>query len=186
MKISPIDSTPDLFKVDEILPWDLIRQIEKEDLWSYPWEFQNMQNSWKRRKLIIQNTLLAQVDYYYNQVLDLIAEETKIIWENKHCNSSFWLDYEGFDCAVHLDGEERNFTPLMAMQVFLSESESNLGTVFYHDEQGKNIRYECPYKINTGYLQFNHARQWHGMPNRILPGELRLSSYTYFGQFKHK
>lgn len=186
MKITPVDNVPDLFKIEHILPASLIAAINTQDLWQYPWEQQRMQLDWKRRKLITDNSVLAEVDWHYNQALDVIADAAHVEFEHQHCWSSIWLDYTGFDCSIHEDGAEREYNPLMAMQIYLTQGEHDLGTVFYHDAQGQQLRYAFPYQANTGYLMLNHAGQWHGMPNAVPADHLRLSSYTYFGKFNHK
>jgi hypothetical protein len=187
MRITQVDSARDLFIVEDLLPNSLLHDIKQLDLWACPWEEQSMQSDWNRRKLITDNQLLfAEVDQHYNKALDQIAEATGVEFEHKHCWSSFWLDYEDYVCNIHEDGAERGYTPLMAMQVYLTESPDPLGTVWYHDADGKHIRYTCPYKQNTGYLMLNCAGQWHGMPNKVPANHLRLSSYTYFGKFYHK
>jgi hypothetical protein len=58
------------------------------------------------------------------------------------------------------------------------------GTVFYNQDQ--TVRYTFPYKVNTGYIMLNGPDQYHGVPTTLAEGELRLSSYTYFGPFEHK
>jgi hypothetical protein len=187
MRITAVDQVHDLFLVQDLLPNSLLHDIGQVDLWNCLWEEQPMQLDWKRRKLIADNqNLLIEVDQHYNNALDQIAETANVEFLNKICWSSFWLDYEGFDCSVHEDGAERDYYPLMAMQIYLTESDDKLGTVFYHDALGKQLRYSFPYKANTGYLMLNHSGQYHGMLNKIPPGYLRLSSYTYFGQFSHK
>lgn len=187
MIIQPVDSKFDLFKVEELLPDDLIEQINCEDLWNYPWEKQDMQSDWNRRRLLPStDSLLGQVDSFYNQVLDQIADTIGLVFEHKTCWSSFWLDYENYTCNIHEDGAERGYTPLMAMQVYLTDSTDDLGTIWYHDVKGQQIRYVFPYKRNSGYLMLNHAGQWHGMLNKVPANHLRLSSYTYFGKFSHK
>jgi hypothetical protein len=187
MIITPVDSQLDLFIVEDVLPADLLTQINNEDLWSYPWEKQNMQAAWDRRLLQPESeSPLGRVDNYYNQLLDQIADAVNIEFEHKSCWSSFWLDYENYSCSIHEDGAERGYTPLLAMQVYLTESADNLGTVWYLDAEGKHIRHAFPYKQNTGYLMLNHAGQWHGMLNKVPANHLRLSSYTYFGKFYHK
>lgn len=187
MKIQAIDDKNDLFKVEGILPESLITQIQKENLWEYPWHEQEMQTDWNRRKLLPpSNSPLALVDEYYAKALDIIAQTLNIKFEHKHCWSAFWLDYEGFDCLIHEDGAERGYTPSMAMQIYLTDSSDELGTVWYHDSLGLYQRYVFPYIKNSGYLMLNHAGQWHGMTKKIPPNHFRLSSYTYFGKFDHK
>ena len=187
MIIQAVDAKQDLFVVENLLPDHIIDEIEKQDLWQCSWEAQEGQDLWARRKLLPSTeSPLAQIDIYYNQFLTKIEETVGIVFENKICWSSFWLDYENYHCLIHEDGAERGYTPLMAMQVYLTESDSNLGTVWYNDAIGKTTRYAFPYKKNTGYLMLNRQGQWHGMLTKIPAGELRLSSYTYFGKFKHK
>jgi hypothetical protein len=187
MIITPVDSKADLFIIENILPKTLVELINKESFWDYNWEEQPMQLDWKRRKLLPDPASpLSSVDQYYNEALSQIEYVTGIEFEHKHCWSSFWLDYEGFDCSIHEDGAERNYNPLMAMQIYLTESEDNLGTTFYHDIEGTDVRYVFPYKQNTGYLMLNHPGQFHGMLTKVPANHLRLSSYTYFGKFNHK
>lgn len=192
MKITAIDGANDLFLVENILPMSLIEYIKTQDFWQYSWEYQEMQADTYRRKLITANQLLfSNINRCYRDKLDQIAEVTNVTFIDQpivehRCWSSFWLDYHGFDCHIHEDGAERNYSPRMAMQIYLTESADNLGTVFYNDALGKQIRYAFPYKINTGYLMLNHPGQWHGMINKVPAGHIRLSSYTYFMDFSHK
>jgi len=187
MTITPVDNKADLFIIENIIPDKLFNQIDKESFWEYPSEEQEMQSGWKRRKLLPNlSSPLSKLDEIYNDALDQIEFIAGVQFEHKHCWSSFWLDYEGFDCSIHEDGAERNYNPLMAMQIYLTESNDNLGTIFYNDLQGTSVRYAFPYKKNTGYLMLNHAGQWHGMPTKVPAGHMRLSSYTYFGKFNHK
>ena len=187
MIITAVDSKRDLFYVENVIPDHILDLIKDYDLLQCPWETQDMQASWSRRKLLPPaDSPLSQVDTFYNQLLDKIADTVGIAFEHKTCWSSFWLDYENYTCGIHEDGAERGYTPLMAMQIYLTESESNLGTVWYNDAEGKTVRFAFPYKKNSGYLMLNHQGQWHGMLTKVPVGELRLSSYTYFGEFKHK
>lgn len=187
MKITQIDEIPNLFLIEDILPNNIIEKIAKESLLDYEWELQSHQLHWKRRRLKPNTTSpLAMVDFFYDKCLDQIADATNVEFFGKHCFSNFWLDYEGFDVDIHLDGADRNFDPLMAMQIYLTGGDFQLGTVFYKDRTGKLVRYQFPYKINTGYLMLNGENQWHGMLNPVPSGHIRLSSYTYFSDFNHK
>ena len=187
MIITQIDEKADLFLIEDVLPQDLINEIDKEDFLSYNWEEQRMQSTWNRRRLLPDvSSPLTKIDNHYNLLLNQIEDSLNISFEHRHCWSSFWLDYEGFDCSIHEDGAERGYTPKLAMQIYLTESADNLGTTFYYDENGKNVRYQFKYKKNSGYLQLNRPGQWHGMLQKVPPGHRRLSSYTYFGQFNDK
>jgi len=188
MIIEPVDNIPDLFRVENVLPDELIERINQLPWLDHPWEEQDMQADWKRRKLLpYVGSPLSEVDTYFNsRFLTYVESVTKVVFEYKKAWSSFWLDYEGFSCSIHEDGAEREYNPLMAMQIYLTDSDYELGTVFYNDAQGTKIRYAFPYKRNTGYLMLNHPGHWHGMLNEVPAGHLRLSSYTYFGKFSHK
>ncbi len=187
MIITQVDHIPDLYKIENILPEQLIEKINAENFWAYEWEEQEMQSGWKRRKLALgESSPLAEVDVYLNEALTQIENAVNIVFEHKFCWSSFWFDYEGFTCSIHEDGEERNYTPHIAMQIYLLKSHENLGTVFYNSRNANDVRYVFPYKINTGYLMLNRPGQWHGMTNTVPADCPRLSSYTYFGNFNHK
>jgi hypothetical protein len=174
-----------LFFVSNILPDNIINQLNNEKFWDYQWELQDEQHTWKRRKLLPHDTSpLSFIDDIYLSSLPTIEESLNIKFTMQHCNSSFWLDYADFTCDIHLDGFGQR--PEIAMQVYLTESEHDIGTVFYHDEHGKNVRYAFPYKINTGYIMLNNDKQWHGMITSVPDGILRLSSYTYFSSFEDK
>lgn len=185
MIIVPVDNRLNLFRVENVLSEKTIEKIQQENFANYPYELQEGQLDWNRKKLL-SNDLFKQIDVEFNNKLDKIELATNVSFITKHCYSSFWLDYSGFLCPVHEDGAERGYTPAMAMQLYLSESPDKLGTTWYYDANGKQIRYEFPYKINTGYLMFNGPGQWHGMINAIPAGHNRISSYTYFGEFIHK
>lgn len=188
MKITAVDSKNDLFTVENIIPEVLIDDIDKLPLLDLPWETQAMQENWPRRKLLSdQIPELCKFDsFLQTDFLDSVEAALNIEFINKTAFSSFWLDLQGFDCAVHEDGAERGYTPYMAMQLYLTECSDSLGTVFYHDSKGKEVRYAFPYKRNTGYIMLNHPGQWHGMLVKVPVDHLRLSSYTYFGQFENK
>jgi hypothetical protein len=185
MIITPVDEQNNLFSVTNILPDNIIDQIKQEDLLNYSWELQEEQHDWKRRKLLpASDSPILKIDNIYMSVMDQIAQALNIQFSVNHCNSNFWLDYMGFGCPIHLDGFGER--PKIAMQIYLTETPHELGTVFYHDTHGKKLRYRCPYKINTGYIMLNNDNQWHGMTETIPEGTFRLSSYTYFSRFEHK
>ena len=188
MKITAVDDQRNLFLVEEALPQDLLESIKKEEFHNYPWAAQEMQLNFSRRQLLVDDTgVLADVAAAYNDCLTDIEHHLNIAFHEPRCWSSFWLDYAGFRCPVHLDGEERGYRPRLAMQLYLSEDpDAKLGTVFYHDAQGKHTRYSFPYRTNTGYIMINGPTQWHGMLNHIPSQHWRMSSYTYFMNFDHK
>jgi hypothetical protein len=122
MIIVPVDDKKDLFKVEDVLSMELIEEIKMEDFWEYSWEQQDMQQTWKRRKLK-NNKLLNKIDEEFNALLGIIEDSINVKFNQKHCYSSFWLDYHGFTCGIHEDGAERGYTPYMAMQLYLTEAD---------------------------------------------------------------
>jgi hypothetical protein len=94
--------------------------------------------------------------------------------------STFWLDEPGFDCGIHTDGELPG-----AMQLYWIGN-SNLGTTFYHNKNGKNIRVQFKFVANQGYVMINlpdhhgyQLLQWHGMLTPVPKDTFRLSSYVW-------
>ena len=183
MKITPIDDKKDLFLVENILPKDIIDEIQHIDLTSYEWALQEGQENWKRRQLFLpSHSVLNQIDPYLNSIRLEIAETIGIVLHEYDCWSSFWYDTKGFTTDIHLDGSLPN-----AMQIYLKDGPENLGTVFYYSNTVPwKIRYKFPYRSNTGYLMLNGPNQWHAVPLVLGPGQSRFSSYTYFGNYNHK
>ena len=66
------------------------------------------------------------------------------------------------------------------MQIYLSESQGDLGTKFYYDHEKTKQKYFFPYEINTGYLQINDYDQWHEMIGDIDENENRISCHFIF------
>jgi hypothetical protein len=182
MKITPVDEQHNLFLIQDAYPSDIIDQIQEEDFLSYNWELQEGQLDWPRRRLLPNpDSVLLKLDKHLNTVRNDIADMLGVYFiEYDFCWNSFWLDYAPYTCTVHLDG-----TLPIAMQIYLLDNAGpEHGTVFYNQDQ--TVRYTFPYKVNTGYIMLNGPDQYHGVPTTLAEGELRLSSYTYFGPFEHK
>tara|TARA_R110000787_G_scaffold198686_1_gene309787 strand:- start:420 stop:965 length:546 start_codon:yes stop_codon:yes gene_type:complete len=181
MKITPVDEQHNLFLIEDAYPSDIIDQIQEEDFLSYEWELQEGQVDWPRRKLIKKpHLIISELDPYLNTKHELISEALKVKFVYEAVDSGIWLDYSPYTCAVHLDGD----LPI-AMQIYLLDNAGpEHGTVFYNQDQ--TVRYTFPYKVNTGYIMLNGPDQYHAVPTMLAEGELRLSSYTYFGPFEHK
>ena len=181
MIVTSVDKQYNLFLVENIYPQDLLDQVNQENFLDYKWELQEGQLDWPRRKLLPDdNSVLLQLDKHLNNVRYDIADALNGHFPEYDCWSSFWLDYSPYNCKMHLDGD----LPI-AMQIFLLDNAGpEHGTVFYNPD--KTERYTFPYKVNTGYIMLNGPDQYHAVPTTLQPGELRLSSYTYFGPFEHK
>lgn len=180
MNITAVDQQKNLFKIENILPDSLVQEILSTDWMAEPWDLMEWQEHWNRRK-ISDTPLLNRVDEYLNSILPAIGEACEI--GVNQCHTIVWLDQPGLTVPPHLDNQGMP----IAMQLYWNINDQNLGTEFYHDADGKSVRYKCPYTVNTGYLMLNNTlEQWHGMMHAIPEGTYRLCSYTYFGEYTDK
>jgi len=172
LNIEPVDTRLDLFQVSHTLPDELLAELAKLPLETVPFTKQEWQEDWNRRLLVpTQGSVLESIAEYYNSKRTDIGKYTGL--DIIKIDTRFWLDYEGFDCPRHLDNEE----VVYVMQIFLSAAPSNLGTVFYYNEQ---VRKAFDFTKNTGYIMFNNKNQTHGMEQKVPKDVQRLTSYSYF------
>ena len=172
MQIKAIDNRNDLFHVDQILPNHLIESMDRESLENIPQTKQEWQESWNRKRLLVTpNSTIEKIAEYYNSNKNFIGEAIGL--NITQIDTRFWLDYDGFSCDRHLDNEGVDFV----MQIFLSDAPSDLGTVFYDNDQ---VRKAFDFTKNTGYIMFNNKNQTHGMEQKVPSDVQRLTSYSYF------
>ena len=113
---------------------------------------------------------------------DTVLEETHIIVENftSYLNNIFkkqlefngyeiWRDSAGYLIPTHSDNPDI----AAAMQIFLSEHATNLGTVFNLQTPTR-----IPYKINSGYLMNNEDKITHQMMTPVPDDHVRYSLYA--------
>ena len=162
----------DLFQVSHLLPDDLLVELSKLPLETVPFTKQEWQEEWNRRLLVpTQGSVLELIADYYDSRKRDIGKSTGL--DITKIDTRFWLDYEGFDCQRHIDNEGVDYV----MQIFLSEAPTNLGTVFYEDDQ---VRKAFEFTKNSGYIMFNNKVQTHGMEQKVPKDVQRLTSYSYF------
>ena len=172
MNIQPVDNKLDLFQVSHLLPDDLLVELSKLPLETVPFTKQEWQEEWNRRLLVpTQGSVLELIADYYDSRKRDIGKSTGL--DITKIDTRFWLDYEGFDCQRHIDNEGVDYV----MQIFLSEAPTNLGTVFYEDDQ---VRKAFEFTKNSGYIMFNNKVQTHGMEQKVPKDVQRLTSYSYF------
>ena len=172
MNIQPIDNKFDLFQVSHLLPDDLLVKLSKLPLETVPFTKQEWQEEWNRRLLVpTPGSVLESIADYYDSRKRDIGKSTGL--DITKIDTRFWLDYEGFDCQRHIDNEGVDYV----MQIFLSEAPTNLGTVFYEDDQ---VRKAFEFTKNSGYIMFNNKVQTHGMEQKVPKDVQRLTSYSYF------
>ena len=174
MLITPVDDKNNLFLVEDIYPSSLIDAIQQEKLFEYERTPVEWQEHKPRRKLIYSDASpFAQIDRFLGDNLNVISKA--IGKELVNLTTDIWMDDPGFNMGIHLD----NPGVKIAMQLYLSKGPENAGTKFYHKNDFDALRYDFPYRLNSGYIMINNdENQWHGFP--IPRNAYRLSSYTYF------
>lgn len=178
--ITPADNQGNLFQVRNFLPEEFAQKMLSVDWLSEPFERMEYQFDWGRRK-ITSHPLLEEMDKYIQANFNKINQACDITVE--HCWSIIWIDEPGFVVDVHLD----NPGLCMSLQQYWTHNDIKLGTEFYFDDMGQEIRYRCPYEPNTGYIMLNNTKsQWHAMMTPVPENTYRLSTYTYFYHYYDK
>lgn len=172
MHINPVDARVDLFQITDVLDHATIERLSREALESLPYTAQEWQADWKRRRLVVlPGSVFEAIEQEYNLKRDVIGKAVGL--NITQIDTRFWLDYQGFDCAQHVDNDGVDYV----MQIFLSDAPEQLGTVFYNKDE---VRKAFNFTKNSGYIMFNNSEQLHGMENKVSANVQRLTSYSYF------
>jgi hypothetical protein len=179
-----------LYRVTDVFPHEIIEFCKTTDWDSYEWESQLKQEELPRKLLKLQSCLnLQKLKLISLQIATELQE--KFNWQFEYLDRtivSLWRDLYGYKSPIHRDFDpvevERNgyFNIPISMQVYLSESNNDLGTKFYYDREKTKPKYFFPYEMNTGYLQINDYDQWHEMIGDINKDENRISCHFIFSQ----
>ena len=177
MKITAVDDAKDLFLVENIFPIDWLQNIPMDCQW------QQLEH-WPRKLLPTfglhndhpfakMNSKLQSMEPYWMEFFG----ETVMVQEPR-----VWWDEPGFYMKAHIDGDVADVAtkrpnPDAAMQIYLTDSQGQPGTTFYHTDDTE--RYDFLYKPNTGYLMRNHLQQRHGTKKNTTD-QKRLSLYVGF------
>ena len=191
MNIIPV--TNNLYRVTDVFPQEIIDFCKTANWDFYDWEFQLKQEELPRKLLKLQSC--PELLPLKNISITLAKElEEKLNWNFEHIDRiivSLWRDIHGYKSPIHRDfdpdevAQKGYFNIPISMQVYLSESNNDLGTKFYYDREKTQIKYFFPYEINTGYLQINDHDQWHEMMGNIGKDENRISCHFIFPQIKN-
>lgn len=186
MNIIPVASN--LYRVTDVFPQEIIKFCKTANWDSYEWESQLKQEELPRKLLKLQScTELSQLKKISISIARKLQE--KFNWQFEYPDRtivSLWRDMYGYKSPIHRDFDpvevERNgyFNIPISMQVYLSESNNDLGTKFYYDREKTQPKYFFPYEMNTGYLQVNDYDQWHEMIGEIDKDENRISCHFIF------
>lgn len=180
MQVIPVDEYNNLFAVSDVFPQSLVDKILFTPWMHLRWERQLGQELWPRRRIL--ESELPWADEWNTQIVKVVADIQQAIgieldWPR---GTSWWLDEPGFAVGVHTDGSLPG-----AMQITWVADNPSLGTCFYHDKGGTQVRRHFLAGANQGYLMINPVDkagyshlQWHGMENPVPQGTFRLSSYS--------
>jgi len=188
MNIFPVGNSNNLYRVTDVFPQEIIDFCNSANWNSYLWTTQQGQETLPRLLLNLNScpelAILKNISYKI-----AIELQEKLHWNFENPNrivTSVWRDTHGYAAPIHRDFNEDEvkekgyFNIPVSMQVYLSQSSSDIGTKFYYDREKSLPKYFFPYEINTGYLQINDYDQWHEMIGNIDKDEDRISCHLIF------
>jgi hypothetical protein len=176
MNIQPVDSSKNLFSIVDVVPDDLVKQIVNTDWMSLEYTRGPLQETWPRRR--ITDSAIPWIDQWetyfwsvWNQIIHNIQSDPPLRYLG-YGGTAWWVDEPGFDCAMHTDADVRG-----AMQLYWI-GDVNQGTGFYHSNNAEDLRHQFKFVPNSGYIAVRDP-QWHAMLNPVLPGQFRVTSYSW-------
>jgi hypothetical protein len=186
MQITSVDQYNNLFRIENVFPTHIVEQVLNTDWLSLPWQRQEGQESWARRR--INETALSWMSEWDQHFISIMPDIEKAIGRKLqgYQGTGWWVDEPGFTCAMHTDGEMPGSCQLTWIGAL-----PDLGTSFYHYKDPSSLRYNVPMQPNAGYLMINtpdltgfRHLQWHAMLTPVPPGTFRLNSYTWLSESK--
>ena len=203
MIINSVDDDNDLFEIKNVISKEVMDELSKVDLLSLKTTSNPGEEHWDRVSIDIEshpvfNKILNDARSHQDDISKAVGEEIKFLF------GRFWLDYEGFTIAPHVDASGVD----IALQLYLKDL-PYAGTRFFTPdpndmyEKNDNQRWHwrpgskeysdkdpmlpirsIPRKkfrciANTGYIMKNHPAQLHSVPVVLKKGELRLSAYFH-------
>jgi hypothetical protein len=182
--VTPVDTENNLFRVENIIPNDLVNQILHTDWLNLPYTRRQGTEFLKRRRIDNEKIpWIEQWTQYCQKLWPKLAEKLDIKIHDYPDNhgTDWWVDEPGFMCNIHTDGEMPG-----AMQLYWIGADVRLGTVFYNYKDSKSLRHQFLMQANSGYIMINQPDaqefrrlQWHGMRTPVPAGTFRLSSYSW-------
>lgn len=171
MNITPVDSLNNLFLVEDFYPQEIIEQINQTNFFEYKYEPIMVQGVYTRRN-IKADKLLRRLESISHKSMSKLSKQIGVDVSLDNCG--FWLDTAGYYMDKHIDGINH---VIAGMQIYITEGDKSLGTCFYNTDG--SIRYQFPYKVNSGYLMINNIDQVHAMPNKLPDDSHRFSVYHW-------
>lgn len=175
MFVTPIDSENNLFRVEHAVSANLAGQIAATDWHNLPWQPQEGQESWLRRR--INDNVLPWIEQWHAEIAQAWPTIEHGIGRKlqPYFGTAWWVDEPGFVCALHTDGE---------MPGSMHLTWQGPGTAFYWYKNQNNLRWQCPSVSNAGYVMINQPDSdgsrrllWHAMLTPV--SYYRVTSYTW-------
>jgi hypothetical protein len=173
--VTPVDRENNLFCVEHVVSAELAAQVMATDWMSLPWQPQEGQESWARRR--ITDTAIPWINQWHHELSQHWSTIEQSVGRRLHpySGTAWWLDEPGFTCSMHTDGE---------MPGSMHLTWQGPGTAFYWHKDPSTMRYQTPEQFNAGYIMINQADaagyrplMWHAM---LTPSDLyRVTSYTW-------
>ena len=180
MQITSVDQDNNLFFIEDVFPQTLVEKILSTDWMTLPWQRQEGQEMWARRRILNHAIPWSQEwDQCCEQLWPTISKAIGFKVTN-YQGTAWWVDEPGFTCAMHTDGE----MPGAMQMTWVGNTE--LGTAFYHYKNSNTLRHQFKVVPNTGYIMINRLQpnnfrllQWHAMLTPVPANQYRLSSYSW-------
>ena len=175
MKITAVDHKLDLFLVENALPNFLVNRLSISKIINYKFSEATISGKYKRRTVdlpFFEDFLIDRYSRYFTRHFSKLLNQPLI------CNSyNLWIDEPNFIMTSHVDsdGDPKH----VGLQIYLHDSNFDIGTCFYNHDK---IRYEFPFKKNTGYLMVNGSDQIHSTKSAVPPDYYRVSLYFWFAK----
>ena len=175
--VTPVDSENNLFRVEHAVSAELASQVLATDWMSLPWQRQEGQENWSRRR--ITDAAISWIDQWHQEVSSQWPMIEQQVGRKLHSYSgtAWWLDEPGFTCSMHTDGEMPGSMHLTWV---------GPGTAFYWYRDPATLRYQTPKQPNSGYIMINQADAqgyrpllWHAMLTPVPTNTFRLTSYSW-------
>ena len=175
MFVTPVDSENNLFRVEQAVSEHLAAKILATDWINQPWQPQQGQESWARRR--IQDIALPWIDQWHQEIQAQWPGLEQAMGRKlqPYFGTAWWVDQPGFTCSMHTDGE---------MPGSLHLTWQGPGTAFYWFRDPAHLRWQCPSTPNAGYAMINVPDQdgsrrllWHAMLTPV--DYYRITSYTW-------
>jgi len=176
----PVDSDGRLWQVNNLLSEEQVQHITQINWQSARTDRAQGQHFWLRKQVVWDDPVVQLPARWHDDKLAQInsAAGTDFV----HAGGVFWIDYPGFDCAMHTDGHLPN-----SLQMYWIVPGPDYGTGFYRYRSRDSLLYQFSSVVNTGYLMLNHLNPdgsqpllWHAMFNPVPEGFIRVSSYWQF------